>query len=291
MRVVVIGGSGFLGSHVADHLTAAGHSVVVYDIATSPWLQENQEMVVGDVNDSELLVEVLDGASVVFNFAAVADLDSVMARPEESARVNVLGNVIALEAARSRSIDRFVYASTMYASSREGGFYGCSKRAAEDYVREYGRRHDLDFTILRYGSLYGPRSDGANGLRNIVRNALREGRITYSGSPDAIREYIHVEDAARASMAALGDEFRSRTIVLTGLESTRMSDAIEMLDEILGLGGSVAYTTGEQPGHYVRTPYADRLDHARKYVPSMTVDLGQGLLELISEIRSEAAGE
>ena len=94
-----------------------------------------------------------------------------------------------------------------------------------------------------------------------------------------------MEDAARASVTILTEGFRNRTVVITGLESIRMSALLEMCAEILGLSPGVEYVGGDQSGHYVRTPYADRSLLARKYIPSLTSDLGQGLLQLIDEIR------
>ena len=287
-RIVVVGGSGFLGSHVADHLSNAGHSVVIYDCNKSPWLRPDQEMVIGDVLDRDRLDEVIAGATIVYNFAGIADLDLAMSHPEDTAEVNVYGNALLLEASHRHAVERYVYASTVYVNSREGGFYGCSNRAAEDYVRVFGELRGMDYVVLRYGSLYGLRAGDSNGLRAIVRQALTDGVIRYAGSPDAIREYIHVDDAARASLLALEDEFTNLSVVITGLESLRIGDLLEMLAEILGLSNKIAYVSGDQPGHYVRTPYADRVERARKFIPSMTVDLGQGILEVIEDLRSDS---
>lgn len=286
MRVCVIGGAGFLGSHVAEKLSDAGHEVVVYDRKPSPWLLKEQTMVIGDLLDIQPLQEVVKDCDVVYNFAALADLNEALDKPIETVRVNILGNVQALEACRLQKVKRFIYASTVYVNSREGGFYRCSKRAAEHYVEEYQQVYGLDYTILRYGSLYGPRADCSNGLYRIVKNALETGKLRYQGSPDTLREYIHVEDAARASVAALHDDFCNQNVVLTGQEPMRVLDLLEMLAEILGLRNAVEFVAGEQAGHYVRTPYAYQPKLGRKYVPPMHVDLGQGLLQLIDVVRS-----
>jgi len=169
--------------------------------------------------------------------------------------------------------------------SREGGFYRCSKQAAESYIEEYQRIYNLDYTILRYGSLYGPRADMSNGLFRIVHNALETGIVRYEGSPDALREYIHVEDAAKASVNALGDEFCNQSVVLTGQEPMRVVDLLNMLAEILGFPDSVEFVKGGFPGHYIHTPYAYIPRLGRKYVPPFHVDLGQGLIQLIDEVR------
>jgi UDP-glucose 4-epimerase len=284
-RVCVVGGSGFLGSHVADQLSDAGNAVCIYDRAPSRWLRPDQEMIIGDVLDVEKLTHAIAGSNVVYNFAAIADLNDALNKPVDTVQVNVVGTVNILEACRLQSVRRFVYASTVYVYSREGGFYRCSKQAAEQYVEEYQRAFGLDFTILRYGSLYGPRADETNGLYRIVRDALARGSISYDGNPESIREYIHVEDAARASILVLGEEFTNESVVLTGHQPMRVVDLLKMLAEILGYSDTVDFRDQAYAGHYVRTPYAYQPKLGRKYAPTLHVDLGQGLLQLIDEVR------
>ena len=290
METIVLGGSGFLGSHVADKLTLAGHKVRIFDRERSPWISVDQTMLVGDLLDQTALEKAIEGCEVVYNFAAVADLDEAIIQPVETARINVLGNVQILEACRKFGIKRYIYASTVYVYSREGGFYRCSKQAAEHYVEEYQNSYGLDYTILRYGSLYGPRSDHRNGLWRIVKKALETGNVTYEGSPEALREYIHVEDAARASVTALGEEFRNQHLVLTGHEPMRVEDLLKMLVEILDLPkDSVNFVTAKHAGHYIRTPYAYQPKLGLKYTPPTHVDLGQGLLQLIEVIQHQSS--
>jgi UDP-glucose 4-epimerase len=281
----VVGGAGFLGSHVADKLSDAGNLVRIYDRVPSRWLRPDQEMVVGDVLDVEKLGRAIAGSDTVYNFAAMADLNDALNKPVGTVQVNVLGTVNILEACRLNSVRRFMYASTVYVYSREGGFYRCSKQAAEHYVEEYQRAFDLDFTILRYGSLYGPRADATNGLYRMVRDALVRGSISYVGNQESIREYIHVEDAARASVAVLGEEFRNQSVVLTGHQPMRVLDLLKMLAEIMGLPDAVDFRNENYAGHYVRTPYAYQPKLGLKYSPRLHVDLGQGILQLIEEVR------
>lgn len=287
----VIGGSGFLGSHVADHLSLAGYQVRIFDRVASVWKHPGQEMIVGELLDRDALARATEGADVVYNFAALADLNRALSEPLETVRINVLGNVGVLEACRANGVKRFIYASTVYVYSREGGFYRCSKQSAEHYVEEYQRAYGIDYTILRYGSLYGPRADESNGLFRIVRDALATGRISYVGNAESIREYIHVEDAARASIAVLGEEFRNESVVLTGNQPMRVLDLLKMLAEIMGFPDAVDFRDENYPGHYVRTPYAYQPKLGRKYAPPLHVDLGQGLLQLIDDVRETTAAK
>jgi UDP-glucose 4-epimerase len=283
----VVGGAGFLGSHVADQLSNAGYAVRIYDRVKSKWLRPEQRMIVGDLLDLEALTQAITGSEVVYNFAAIADLNDALDKPLQTVQFNVLGTVNVLEACRVNSVRRFVYASTVYVYSREGGFYRCSKQAAEHYVEEYQRAFGTEFTILRYGSLYGPRSDATNGLYRIVHEALTQGRISYEGNPDSIREYIHVEDAARASVVALGTEFRNESVVVTGHQPMKVLDLLKTLAEIMGMPDSVEFRNEDYAGHYVRTPYAYQPRLGRKYTAPLHVDLGQGLLQLIDEVQRQ----
>jgi len=284
-KAVVVGGSGFIGSHVADHLSYEGYQVTIYDLTPSSWLRKDQQMVIGNVLDAEKLNDTISGSEVVYNFAALADLNQALEQPLKTVNINILGNLNVMEACHAHGVKRFIYASTVYVHSREGGFYRCSKQASEAYVEEYQRIYGLDYTILRYGSLYGPRADETNGLYRVVKSALDHGTVSYQGDVDAMREYIHVEDAARASIDALNDEFVNESIVLTGQEPMRVIDMLKMLAEILELSAdSVEFIEDKYAGHYVRTPYAYQPKLGRKYIPPMHVDLGQGLLQLINEL-------
>jgi UDP-glucose 4-epimerase len=100
-----------------------------------------------------------------------------------------------------------------------------------------------------------------------------------------VREYIHVEDAARASVVALSDEFCNQSVVLTGHQPMRVIDLLKMLAEILGMPNGVQFRDENYAGHYVRTPYSYQPKLGRKYVPPLHVDLGQGLLQLIGEVQ------
>ncbi|EIC22319.1 NAD-dependent epimerase/dehydratase family protein [Thiorhodovibrio frisius] len=288
IKVCVFGGAGFLGSHVADALSDKGYAVRIFDRQDSRWRRDDQDVVIGDLLDKKAVTAAVAGCQVVYNFAALADLDAGLNDPLETIRINILGNAHVMEACRHHDVQRFFYASSVYVFSRQGGFYRCSKQASEHYVEEYQRAYGLNYTILRYGSLYGPRSGTNNGLYRMVKDALETGKLCYTGSPESTREYIHVEDAARASVTALGDDaFINQSVVLTGHEPMRVLDMLKMLAEILGIVDGVEFVAGEQTGHYVRTPYAYQPKLGRKYIPPLHVDLGQGLIQLMEYIRHE----
>ena len=145
----------------------------------------------------------------------------------------------------------------------------------------------MDFTILRYGSVYGPRSDKHNGMYRIVRESLMNNSVRYEGHKESMREYIHVEDVAYASVSILDDNFKNSSIILTGQEPMRVYDLLQMLAEILGINGNVEFIDSKYEGHYIRTPYSYQPKLGKKFIPPLHVDLGQGLLQLIEEVRKD----
>ena len=284
-KVTVFGGSGFLGSHVADKLSNSGFEVTICDQKKSNYLSKNQKFMKCDILDLADVKAVLKGADIVYNFAALADLNDGKNKPLQTININILGNANILEACKEYSIERFIYASSVYIYGRAGGFYRCSKKAAEDYVKEYSNSYGLDYTILQYGSLYGPRSDFSNGLYRIVDSALKTGILSYDGDPNATRSYIHVEDAAESSVDILQKDFINQSIILSGLESLKIIDMLQMLAEIIGLPeDKIKFTDKPQAGHYIMTPYSFSKDIGKKYTPAKHIDLGQGLLQLIHQI-------
>jgi UDP-glucose 4-epimerase len=297
MKVLVTGGSGFIGSHVAEALWEAGHEVTVLDRHRSPYLRPDQRYVQADILDRDQMRDAVEGHEAVYHLAGIAHLDIGLEAPIETVEQNVLGTVIALDAARLAGARRFVYASSVYVYSEGGSFYRCSKQAAELYVEEYQRRHGLDFTILRFGTVYGPRADLHNSVRRYLGQALRDRRIVAVGTGDEIREYVHVKDAARSSVQVLADEFRNERIVLTGHYPMRFGDLLDMIREIVGdVEIQLEPPTEDDArhsdsGHFAITPYSFRPKVAKKLVANPYVDMGQGLLECIEEIYLEETGD
>ncbi|MCC2680518.1 MAG: NAD-dependent epimerase/dehydratase [Nitrosospira multiformis] len=281
---IVYGASGFLGSHVADALSDSGYRVRLFDRSPSRYQRADQEMILGDIMDLEQVKEAAHGADVVYNFAAIADIDEAQEKPIATATINVLGNMHTLEAARLAGARRFVFASTIYVYSESGSFYRASKQAAERFIETYHERYGLEYSILRYGSLYGRRADARNGIYRMLYEALERHSITYHGSGEAIREYIHVEDAARMSVQVLAPEFANRHLILTGQERLHIKDVMTMISEIMPWKVDLRFDEARAGHHYEVTPYAYQPRIGRKLVLNEHVDLGQGLLDCLQDI-------
>ena len=286
-KIVVFGGSGFLGSHVADALTEAGHEVTIYDLASSKFLRKNQKMIIGDILDSDKVEKVVKGCDYIYNFAGFSNLDDATVKPIDTIQLNILGNTIIMDAALKAEVDRFIYASTIYVYSEKGGFYRCSKQSSELYIEEYHRSYGLDYTILRYSTLYGPRADARNSIYRYLKQAITTGHINFNGTGDEVRDYIHVKDAALLSVQILTEQFRNKPITISGHHPVKFKDMVAMIKEIVGKEIKINYSNNPNSAHYTHTPYSFSPRVGYKFTNNLYIDMGQGLLECLHEINDD----
>jgi UDP-glucose 4-epimerase len=291
MKVVVFGGSGFLGSHVADALSEKGYQVTIYDVRPSPYLQKTQQMILGDILDPRGVAAAVKGADIIYNFAGITDLNEARVNPVETIRHNILGNSIILDACRKKSIKRFLFASSIYVYSNSGSFYRSSKQACELIIEDYQKAYGIAFTILRYGSLYGPRADERNWVYSMLKQALTENRIDRKGDGEEIREYIHARDAARITVEVLDEQYSNQYVIISGNQAIKIKDLLIMIKEMLNNRIEIGYSAPSFEEHYEVTPYSFNPKIAKKIFGSPYLDLGQGLLDMLKRIHKEISAQ
>lgn len=257
MNVLVTGGAGFIGSHVADALVAAGHEVVVVD-DLSTGRRENvptgARFVELDIRDAEPLAALFGDHrfDVVCHQAAQTSVTVSTREPIRDAEINVIGSLNLLEQCRATKVGRFVFASTggaIYGEVPSGeradetytprpiSPYACSKLAFEGYLAAYRHEHGLASTVLRYANVYGPRQDphGEAGVvaifsqRLVAGESIQVNAMREPGDDGCIRDYVYVGDVVRANRLAadgrLGDGvFNVGTGVATS--TRRLAEAI-----------------------------------------------------------------
>jgi UDP-glucose 4-epimerase len=241
--VLVTGGAGFIGSHVAEALVARGEDVVVLDDLSSGKrenLPDGVELVEGDVREpqDELFAGVKP--TVCYHLAAQIDVRVSVARPDHDAQINVLGTVNLLQASLEHGT-QVVFSSTGGAiyGEYEGPAaedaprlpispYGTSKLAAEEYLATYNRLYGTRHVALRYGNVYGPRQDphGEAGVVSIFFSTLLANEAPkVFGDGAQTRDYVYVGDVARATLAAAG---RDGGVYNVG--TGRETSVVELLD-------------------------------------------------------------
>lgn len=224
MKIVVTGGAGFIGSHVVDRYIAAGHEVVVIDDLSSGHRQNlHPAATLYELDIREpAIAQVFEAErpDVLNHHAAQIDVRRSVKEPQFDADVNIIGSLNLLDAARTYDVQKVIYISTGGAVYGEPEYlpcdeehpinpiceYGASKHAVEHYLYMYKHNYGLDYTILRYPNVYGPRQDphGEAGVVAIfIGQMLTDGQVTINGSGDQERDFVYVKDCAQANLLAL----------------------------------------------------------------------------------------
>ena len=247
MKVLVTGGSGFIGSHVVDKLRDKGVKVRVYD-GIMPLHRDDIEYYKGSVLDIAALGFAMNGIDVVIHLAAIADVKGVLERPRYSESINVRGTINVLEAARTSEIKRVVYGGTTWVYSETESnnvdestplhapshFYTATKLAGEYYCQSYSKLYDLDVTVLRYGIPYGPRARDGAVIPIFVKKALNGEPLTIEGDGSQFRKFVYVEDLAEGNVLALKSIAKNKTYNLDGIERITIKEIAEMVRNIIG---------------------------------------------------------
>jgi UDP-glucose 4-epimerase len=286
-NVVVFGGTGFIGTYVVEELLNNGYEVIAADIQSSKYV-DNKYFRKCDILNKEQVKDIVKDANMVYNFAGYANLDDAIADPYRALELNVMGNLNVLEACKIYHIKRFVYASSAYAMSDKGSFYGISKLTSEKLIEEYYKKFGLEFTIVRYGSVYGERDYHNNYIYNLLKKALETGEINHSGDGEEIREYVHAVDVAKLAVKIIeSKEFINEHIILTGVERLKRKELFEMINEILGNKLTIKLNADGYHNHYKLTPYSFQPTRSKKLVANPFIDMGQGLIECLKDIESK----
>jgi len=268
----VTGGAGFIGSHVADALVAAGHRVLIVDDLSSGRKQNvppGAELHVLDIRSEEAARLLGDErVEVLVHHAAQMDVRRSVADPRFDADVNVGGLLNLLEAGRKTKLRRVVFASTggaIYGEqevhpadedhpARPVSPYGVSKLAGERYLYYYHVQYGLDAICLRYANVYGPRQNphGEAGVVAIFLKKLLDGDVpTIHGDGRQTRDYVYVEDVVRANLAALDATGFQVYNVGTG-DETDVNTLFDALRSAVGGGPDAVHGPG-QPGEQLRS--------------------------------------
>ncbi len=290
-KILITGSSGFIGSHVADALEKNGYQVILFDAVPSKYKTETQEEFIGDILNPADIETALNGCDAVYHFAAQADIGASSDSPTATITANIIGTQNVLEAARKHKVSKFLFASTIYVYSELGSFYRVSKQACEKIIEEYEKEFNLDYTIMRFGSLYGPRANEFNGIRDFLTQALKNKKVVRRGDGEEIREYIHVKDAAQLSVDALDEKYKNQHLIITGNQAIKVKDLLIMIKEIFGGEIEIEFGREEDLHHYEITPYNYKPQIAKKITPYTYYDLGQGLMDQIYDLEMSMDNE
>ena len=271
MKILVTGGAGFIGSHLVDALVERGDEVVVVD-NLSTGCRENvnpqtelYELSVGDLGLADIFER--ERPDIVSHHAAQIDLRRSVAEPLFDAQENILGSLNVIVNSVRYGVRNFIYASSGGAVYGEPQYlpvdenhpinptsqYGVSKHTVEHYLHSYALQYGLNYVVLRYPNVYGPRQNplGEAGVVAIfARQMLGGERPTIFGSGDKTRDYTHVSDVVSANLLAMEQGKNAICNIGTGVE-TSDQEIFDALAAALGYDSAPLYTS-VRPGEIQR---------------------------------------
>lgn len=241
MRVVITGGAGFIGGHVAEKLAQQGHEVTIFDkLAPRYPLHAGEgriEFVQGDVTDKATMSIVFTGKDVVYHLAAMSNTMHCVQFPDRAVEVNCLGTVSVLEVAQKVGVKRVVVAGStlvsglmpedqdrMIDAEKSYHLYVTTKLFQEMVARDFYEMYGLPYTVLRYGICYGPRMTHGVVTDIFVKKALSGEPLTVDNGGLQWRQYMYVEDLADAHVAVLDPKAENKTYNVAGNEKVRIID-------------------------------------------------------------------
>ena len=268
MRILVTGGAGFIGSHIAEAYLAAGHHVaIVDDLSTgfSANVPAGAALHKADIRNAAALDAVFaeERPELVNHQAARANVRESFEKPVEYADVNVCGSVSLLEACKKHGVRKVIYASTGGAVYGEPAMlpvpethavnpldpYGASKHHVEHYLFLYKANFGIDYTILRYPNVYGPRQNphGEAGVVAIFTALMMNGgQPRINGSGQQLRDFLHVSDVAGASVLASGGAGSGGIFNLGTGAGTSVNQIYDLLAELTGFAAAKVYAPAKE---------------------------------------------
>jgi UDP-glucose 4-epimerase len=309
MKILVTGGAGFIGSHVADRFVAAGHDVVIVDnlvTGSRNNLNPKARFVELDIRDGAAIEKLFaqQRFDVVDHHAAQMDVRKSTEDPIYDAHVNILGSINLIESARRHGVKKFIYISTggaVYGEPKQLPVteehpvnpecpYGISKHTVEHYLYLYRLLYKLNYTVLRYPNVYGPRQNphGEAGVIAIFTGLMLAGKApTIFGDGKQLRDYVYVGDVADVNLLALtrGDG----EIVNIGSErGTSVLELFDALKKFTGFGGEPKFAeprAGEIFKIYLSAGKAQRV-----FGWKCKVDVEEGMRRTVEWTRKVAGG-
>jgi UDP-glucose 4-epimerase len=279
MKIIVAGGSGFIGSHVVDVLLDQGHEVLIYDL-DAPRYGQSCSFVRGDIRDIDRMVRVIENGDIVYLLAAEANVNRFYESPVFSNDITANGALSVLEAARRKKAARVILASTewVYGSHPDAGeevvteetpctespdhLYTSSKIASELYCKNYQRLYDVNYTIMRYGIPFGERARPETVTPIFIRKLLRDEEITIDGDGSQTRQFIYVKDLAKGNAACLKPAAENQIININGKEAISVLQIVRTLEKLLGKKANLEFRKdrkGNFRGRFISSEKAKRL--------------------------------
>lgn len=285
MKIIIFGGNGFIGKYLCNEFLKKKIKVTVFDKKIPKKKLTNIKYIKGDISNFSSVHNAIKGHKIIYNLAGISDISDSIKYPFDTVKVNILGTVNTLEASRKLNIKKYIFASSIYVFSSQGGNYRVSKKSSELFIQEYGNRYNLNYVILRFGSVFGIGADLRNGISKILSQAYQTGKLRYSGTHKAVRKFIHIRDAAYLASKVISSKYSKTSVLITGKKNIKLLDLMIYLKKKLGIKKKIVYSNKVTLGHYDINPYSYKEIPSKKINYKTKTSFKKNLDELLIKLK------
>lgn len=291
--ILITGGAGFIGSHLATELLKTEYSIRIIDnlyTGQKENVPNNAEFIQGDIRNISDLKNALNDIECVIHLAAHVSVPESVKNPMLDFDINVKGTLLLLEEVRKQNVEKFIFASSaaIYGTTgkkipetyeqKPNNPYGFNKLMGETYCQQYSRLYGIKATILRYFNVYGPKKKG-NAVDVFIRNALAKNPLTISGEGSQFRDFVYVKDVVRATIECLmSDRYGEIYNVGTGI-ATKVIDLAKEIITATETNSKIMFGPQRQGDIMGITADITKINSDLSYVPKYSIE--EGLIETI----------
>jgi len=260
MKILVTGGAGFIGSHLANKLKELGHQVVIFDnlASGSEGRTRDSVFIKGDILDKDAVKRACEGVEAIYHLAADPSVKDSVPNPEESFRINVIGTMNLLEEARKKDIKKFIFtsSSTVYGNAAkipttEGepyypiSPYGSSKACCDCYLSAYSESYGMDCVSVIYANIYGPESN--HGVMYDFYHKLKKDptRLVILGNGLQKKSYLYIRDCIKATMLAAEKTKGYERYNIGSEQWSTVNEIANIMAKVMGISPKYEYTGGQ----------------------------------------------
>ena len=282
-HILIFGGSGFIGKHLSDLLISKNYDVTIFDLEKKE-LNKKAKFIKGNILDINKVHKAIKGKDIIFHFAGEADIYAANSFPLEAVKKNILGTTNILEGAVKYKVKRFIFASSIYVFSEQGGVYRTTKQSCELLIENYSSIFGLKYTNLRFGSIYGAGANEFNFIHKMLNDAISKKRMIRNGDGSEIRNYINVSDVAKYCLFSMQKKYENKNVMLLGKEKKTIRQVLNLIRSLLGNNIKIKYTGKRDFAHYSTTPF-NFLPRKAEILNKFTeINFREGLIHIIEEI-------
>tara|TARA_Y100000590_G_scaffold451907_1_gene594122 strand:+ start:4291 stop:5190 length:900 start_codon:yes stop_codon:yes gene_type:complete len=287
-NVIIFGGNGFIGKHLANLLNKRNYHVTIFDQKINKdHFNFKTGFIKGSITNEKQVDQAVCNKDYIFHFAGEADIYQANKNPLNAVKKNVLGTTIILDKAVKYKVKRFMFASSIYVFSEQGGVYRTTKQSCELLIENYSQIYGLKYTNLRFGSLYGPGANDFNFLRQMINEACTKGKMIRNGDGSEVRNYVNVLDVAKYCYIAMKKKYQNKNIMILGQERKSIKQVLNLIKSKMKNEIKIIYTGNRDFAHYKTSPFTFK-NRKIDYLKNITeIPFEKGIEDLIKEIKDE----